>query len=84
MLASIEDPSEQEFIENNMKIFQDSQTFFWTGLYKNHKGMVHCSNIQTLKRQIFSYRWKEYRPKNTMLGEKLMKEKKGYLEKKTI
>uniref|UniRef100_A0A671U397 Mannose receptor, C type 1b n=1 Tax=Sparus aurata TaxID=8175 RepID=A0A671U397_SPAAU len=37
-LTSIEDPSEQEFIENNMKIFQDSQTFFWTGLYKNHKG----------------------------------------------
>lgn len=41
-LASIEDPSEQEFIESNIKIFQDSETFFWTGLYKNHKGMVHC------------------------------------------
>ncbi|KAM8728446.1 macrophage mannose receptor 1-like [Acanthopagrus schlegelii] len=38
LLASIEDPSEQEFIESNIKIFQDSETFFWTGLYKNHKG----------------------------------------------
>ncbi|XP_070700691.1 macrophage mannose receptor 1-like [Pempheris klunzingeri] len=37
-LASIEDPSEQEFIERNAKIFQDSQTSFWIGLFKTHRG----------------------------------------------
>uniref|UniRef100_A0A3B4X378 Mannose receptor, C type 1b n=1 Tax=Seriola lalandi dorsalis TaxID=1841481 RepID=A0A3B4X378_SERLL len=37
-LASIEDPSEQEFIQNNAKIYKDSHTSFWIGLYKTHKG----------------------------------------------
>ncbi|XP_038573590.1 macrophage mannose receptor 1-like [Micropterus salmoides] len=38
LLASIEDPSEQDFIQSNARIFQDSHTSFWIGLYKTHKG----------------------------------------------
>ncbi|KAM7400358.1 hypothetical protein PAMA_004851 [Pampus argenteus] len=38
LLASIEDPSEQIFIHDQLKIFQDSYTSFWIGLYKAHKG----------------------------------------------
>uniref|UniRef100_A0A671TZD6 Mannose receptor, C type 1b n=1 Tax=Sparus aurata TaxID=8175 RepID=A0A671TZD6_SPAAU len=38
MLASIEDPDEQKFIENRVEIFQDSISDFWIGLYKTHKG----------------------------------------------
>ncbi|XP_028988444.1 macrophage mannose receptor 1-like [Betta splendens] len=37
-LASIEDPFEQSFIERNIKTFEDSQSSFWTGLYKTHSG----------------------------------------------
>ncbi|XP_035526281.1 macrophage mannose receptor 1-like [Morone saxatilis] len=37
-LVSIEDPSEQEFIQNNARDFQDSHASFWIGLYKTHKG----------------------------------------------
>uniref|UniRef100_A0AAZ1WYV4 Mannose receptor, C type 1b n=1 Tax=Oreochromis aureus TaxID=47969 RepID=A0AAZ1WYV4_OREAU len=36
MLASIEDSSEQEFLESNLRTFQDSYTSFWIGLFKNH------------------------------------------------
>ncbi|XP_056277834.1 macrophage mannose receptor 1-like [Pseudoliparis swirei] len=35
-LASIEDPPEQVFIQNNIALFQDSQMSFWIGLYKTH------------------------------------------------
>ncbi|XP_040027915.2 macrophage mannose receptor 1 isoform X1 [Gasterosteus aculeatus] len=38
-LASIEDPSEQEFIQNSIKQFQDSHTSFWIGLYRTHAGI---------------------------------------------
>lgn len=38
ILASIEDPSEQQFIKSNIEIFQDSHSSFWIGLYKTHKG----------------------------------------------
>ncbi|XP_028282934.1 macrophage mannose receptor 1b isoform X2 [Parambassis ranga] len=38
MLASIEDPSEQQFLKSNVEIFQDSHTSFWIGLYKTYKG----------------------------------------------
>uniref|UniRef100_A0A4W6EZB1 Mannose receptor, C type 1b n=1 Tax=Lates calcarifer TaxID=8187 RepID=A0A4W6EZB1_LATCA len=38
-LVSIEDPSEQEFILSNLKIYQDSHTSFWIGLYKTHQGL---------------------------------------------
>ncbi|XP_023191646.1 macrophage mannose receptor 1-like [Xiphophorus maculatus] len=37
-LASIGDPLEQEFILNNIKIFQDTYTSFWLGLFKTNKG----------------------------------------------
>lgn len=38
VLASIEDPDEQKFIESNLEIFKDSHTSFWIGLYKTHRG----------------------------------------------
>lgn len=37
-LASIEDPSEQEFIKRNVETFKDVHTSFWIGLFKTHKG----------------------------------------------
>uniref|UniRef100_A0A3B4UJN7 Mannose receptor, C type 1b n=1 Tax=Seriola dumerili TaxID=41447 RepID=A0A3B4UJN7_SERDU len=37
-LATIEDPSEQQFLQSNVEMFQDSHTSFWIGLYKTHKG----------------------------------------------
>uniref|UniRef100_A0A669C0I4 Mannose receptor, C type 1b n=1 Tax=Oreochromis niloticus TaxID=8128 RepID=A0A669C0I4_ORENI len=36
MLASIEDSAEQEFLESNLRTFQDSYTSFWIGLFKKH------------------------------------------------
>uniref|UniRef100_A0A3B4GFT2 Macrophage mannose receptor 1-like n=1 Tax=Pundamilia nyererei TaxID=303518 RepID=A0A3B4GFT2_9CICH len=39
MLASIEDSSEQKFLEINLRTFQDGFTSFWIGLFKKqHKG----------------------------------------------
>ncbi|XP_071348975.1 macrophage mannose receptor 1-like isoform X1 [Trachinotus anak] len=38
-LASIEDPSEQQFIQNNVNKYQDSEPSFWIGLYKTHSGV---------------------------------------------
>ncbi|XP_076601688.1 macrophage mannose receptor 1b [Chaetodon auriga] len=38
VLASIEDPEEQQFIKSNVEIFQDSLNSFWIGLYKTHTG----------------------------------------------
>ncbi|XP_035491562.2 macrophage mannose receptor 1 isoform X1 [Scophthalmus maximus] len=38
-LASIEDPTEQQFILRNVKIFEDNHSSFWMGLYKTHKGV---------------------------------------------
>ncbi|KAG8014277.1 Macrophage mannose receptor 1, partial [Nibea albiflora] len=37
-LVSIENPSEQEFIQNTSRMFKDRHTSFWLGLYKSHKG----------------------------------------------
>uniref|UniRef100_A0A3Q0R9F3 Mannose receptor, C type 1b n=1 Tax=Amphilophus citrinellus TaxID=61819 RepID=A0A3Q0R9F3_AMPCI len=38
MLVSIEDSSEQEFIKSKLRIFQDSYSSFWIGLFeKSHK-----------------------------------------------
>lgn len=39
-LVSVEDPSEQDFIASNVKVYQDSQSSFWIGLYKTHSGTV--------------------------------------------
>ncbi|RVE62047.1 hypothetical protein OJAV_G00176910 [Oryzias javanicus] len=38
ILASIEDPLEQQFIKSNIETFQGVHTSFWVGLYKTHKG----------------------------------------------
>ncbi|KAM9349608.1 macrophage mannose receptor 1b [Symphorus nematophorus] len=38
ILASIQDPDEQQFIKSNVEIFQDSISSFWIGLYKTHLG----------------------------------------------
>uniref|UniRef100_A0A671U1P3 Mannose receptor, C type 1b n=1 Tax=Sparus aurata TaxID=8175 RepID=A0A671U1P3_SPAAU len=53
MLASIEDPDEQKFIENRVEIFQDSISDFWIGLYKTHKGTffsykLHCNHLHSI------------------------------------
>ncbi|XP_033960954.1 macrophage mannose receptor 1-like isoform X3 [Pseudochaenichthys georgianus] len=48
-LASITDPSEQEFIHSNIISFQD-QSSFWIGLYKTHRGMW-----QWLDRSVMDY-----------------------------
>lgn len=37
-LASIGDPSEQEFIEKHIKVFEDIHSSFWIGLYKSNIG----------------------------------------------
>ncbi|XP_019121793.1 macrophage mannose receptor 1 [Larimichthys crocea] len=37
-LVSIEDPTEQEFLENALTMFKDGHPSFWIGLYKTHKG----------------------------------------------
>ncbi|MED6232568.1 hypothetical protein ATANTOWER_032477 [Ataeniobius toweri] len=39
VLTSIEDPSEQQFLQSNIEVFQDSHTSFWIGLFKTHKGL---------------------------------------------
>ncbi|XP_017266613.1 macrophage mannose receptor 1-like [Kryptolebias marmoratus] len=38
MLASIEDPAEQEFIQNNIGTFRDSHSSYWIGLFKTKRG----------------------------------------------
>uniref|UniRef100_H2T6P4 Mannose receptor, C type 1b n=1 Tax=Takifugu rubripes TaxID=31033 RepID=H2T6P4_TAKRU len=38
VLASIEDPAEQAFIQNSLDVFHGSHSSFWIGLYKTHKG----------------------------------------------
>uniref|UniRef100_A0A674PBS8 Mannose receptor, C type 1b n=1 Tax=Takifugu rubripes TaxID=31033 RepID=A0A674PBS8_TAKRU len=38
-LASIEDPSEQEFIKRNIFIYSNSYSSFWIGLYRTLSGM---------------------------------------------
>lgn len=44
-LVSIEDPLEQSFIQNTIKVFEDNQNSFWIGLYKTHKGTVTASAL---------------------------------------
>uniref|UniRef100_A0AAX7VPN3 Mannose receptor, C type 1b n=1 Tax=Astatotilapia calliptera TaxID=8154 RepID=A0AAX7VPN3_ASTCA len=45
VLASIEDPSEQEFIKGFVTNFKDRHNSFWIGLFKTHKGMATISVI---------------------------------------
>lgn len=48
-LLSIEDPSEQEFIQNNLMIYKDSKSSFWIGLYKTHKGTFTIIYVYMLR-----------------------------------
>lgn len=41
VLASIEDPAEQAFIQSSVNVFLGSHSSFWIGLYKTHKGDKH-------------------------------------------
>ncbi|XP_068593729.1 macrophage mannose receptor 1b [Cebidichthys violaceus] len=60
ILASIEDPTEQEFIKSNVEIFQDSHSSFWIGLYKTHGG-----NWKWLDKTVLDYtNWAGDEPDN--------------------
>nr|XP_046265195.1 macrophage mannose receptor 1-like isoform X4 [Scatophagus argus] len=64
-LASIENPSEQEFIQNNTRIFKDLHSSFWIGLYKTHKGMW-----QWLDKTAMDYNnWDEDQPDDNSYGQ---------------
>ncbi|XP_071348972.1 macrophage mannose receptor 1-like [Trachinotus anak] len=64
-LASIEDPSEQEFIQSNARNFQDNHPSFWIGLYKTHK-----EKWLWLDHTIMDYtNWDEYQPASGSYGE---------------
>uniref|UniRef100_A0A673AFI2 Macrophage mannose receptor 1-like n=1 Tax=Sphaeramia orbicularis TaxID=375764 RepID=A0A673AFI2_9TELE len=59
-LASIEDPSEQEFIKSNVEVYQDSHSSFWIGLFKTHKG-----TWSWLDKTVLDYtNWAEIEPNN--------------------
>ncbi|XP_018531719.1 macrophage mannose receptor 1 isoform X2 [Lates calcarifer] len=63
-LASIEDPSEQEFIESNVGIYKDSHSSFWLGLYKSHK-----EEWLWLDRTVMDYtNWEEGEPDSETHG----------------
>uniref|UniRef100_A0A3Q1GW30 Mannose receptor, C type 1b n=1 Tax=Acanthochromis polyacanthus TaxID=80966 RepID=A0A3Q1GW30_9TELE len=67
MLASIEDSSEQEFIESNVKAFEDSYSSFWMGLFKTHKGTAEWL---WLDRTVMDYtKWGEGQPSDNSFGE---------------
>ncbi|XP_012711245.2 macrophage mannose receptor 1 isoform X1 [Fundulus heteroclitus] len=38
VLASVQDTSEQQFLQSSIELFKDSQTSFWIGLFKTHRG----------------------------------------------
>uniref|UniRef100_A0AAQ5XYV6 Mannose receptor, C type 1b n=1 Tax=Amphiprion ocellaris TaxID=80972 RepID=A0AAQ5XYV6_AMPOC len=64
-LASIEDSSEQEFIQNNVKAFEDSHSSFWMGLFKTHK-----AEWLWLDRTVMDYtKWGEGQPSYSTFGE---------------
>ena len=49
VLASIEDPAEQQFLKSNVEIFLDRHSSFWIGLYKTHKGINTLRKISFQK-----------------------------------
>ncbi|XP_015227054.1 PREDICTED: macrophage mannose receptor 1-like [Cyprinodon variegatus] len=58
VLTSIEDPSEQQFLQSNIEVFQDSHNSFWVGLFKTHKG-----TWAWLDKTVFDYsNWDEDEP----------------------
>ncbi|XP_040911920.1 macrophage mannose receptor 1-like [Toxotes jaculatrix] len=63
-LASIEDLSEQEFIQSNLETFKDSYSSFWIGLFKNHKG-----DWLWLDKTVLEYtHWQEDQPNHNIYG----------------
>ncbi|KAK2822606.1 hypothetical protein Q5P01_022671 [Channa striata] len=63
-LASIEDPSEQEYIQSNVKAFEDSHTSFWIGLFKTHRGQWVW-----LDKKVMDYtNWGEDKPDDLSYG----------------
>uniref|UniRef100_A0A3P9CYR3 Mannose receptor, C type 1b n=1 Tax=Maylandia zebra TaxID=106582 RepID=A0A3P9CYR3_9CICH len=61
MLASIEDSSEQKFLEINLRTFQDGYTSFWIGLFKKQ----HKEEWLWLDKTVISYtNWAEGQPVN--------------------
>ena len=71
-LASIEDPSEQEFIKSHTSVYQDIHSSFWIGLYKNIRGTVTFSDL--LWKEALSYRdRKDWKKNQNSLCEQLMK-----------
>uniref|UniRef100_A0A3P9LTA8 Mannose receptor, C type 1b n=1 Tax=Oryzias latipes TaxID=8090 RepID=A0A3P9LTA8_ORYLA len=58
MIVSIEDPSEQDFIETELQNYKDQHNSFWLGLYKTHKG-----TWQWLDRTVMDYtNWDSHQP----------------------
>lgn len=50
ILASIEDFDEQKFIKSQMEKFIGSETSFWIGIYKTHKGIITLHEKITLQK----------------------------------
>lgn len=55
ILASIEDPAEQAFIQSNVEIFHGSHSSFWIGLYRTHIGEEH--NFYLLMTKKITVKW---------------------------
>uniref|UniRef100_A0A3B4GFX8 Macrophage mannose receptor 1-like n=1 Tax=Pundamilia nyererei TaxID=303518 RepID=A0A3B4GFX8_9CICH len=65
MLASIEDSSEQKFLEINLRTFQDGFTSFWIGLFKKQ----HKEEWLWVDRTAMGYtNWAEGQPFNMSFG----------------
>lgn len=65
MLPSIEDSSEQKFLEINLRTFQDSYTSFWIGLFKKQ----YKEEWLWLDRTVMGYtNWAEGQPDNMSFG----------------
>ncbi|KAL3988682.1 somatostatin receptor 2 [Sarotherodon galilaeus] len=65
MLPSIEDSSEQKFLEINLRTFQDSYTSFWIGLFKKQ----YKEEWLWLDRTVMGYtNWAEGQPDHMSFG----------------
>ncbi|XP_059201009.1 macrophage mannose receptor 1-like [Centropristis striata] len=63
-LASIEDPAEQEFIYSSIQTYRDSQSAFWIGLYKTHRG-----TWQWLDKSVMDFsNWRQGQPDENNYG----------------
>lgn len=68
ILVSIENPDEQQFILQTVEVFKDSQSSFWIGLYKTHKGLFI----------VFSPLWNS-RKKNVYVSSVHLKKKRNMM-----